>query len=110
MKAKNMATEKPIVYTSADSVLQIAAHEEVICCRSFMPWGKLCGSRYAGEHSVGRVIMRPFIGAPGQFKRTANRRDYSLQPPCPTVLDHLKDSGRMVIGIGKIADIFAIGV
>lgn len=106
--AEHMKTGKPIVYTSADSVLQIAAHEEIIPLQELYAMGKDVRERVCvGEHSVGRVIMRPFVGEPGSFKRTANRHDYSLQPPSLTVLDHLKASGREVIGIGKIADIFA---
>lgn len=105
---EHLRTGQPIVYTSADSVFQIAAHEEVIplerlyeICRTTRD--KVC----IGDHAVGRIIARPFIGKPGSFVRTANRHDYSLQPPSVTVLDLLKQAGYSVLGIGKIADIYA---
>ncbi len=104
---EHLATGKTIVYTSADSVFQIAAHEEVIPPDEL--W-KICETARAilrGEHEVGRVIARPFVGEPGTFERTANRRDFSVLPPEPTVLDALKDAGRMVYAVGKIEDIFA---
>lgn len=105
---EHVRTGKPIVYTSADSVFQIAAHEDVIplpelyeICRSTRE--QVC----VGEHAVGRIIARPFIGESGAFVRTSNRHDYSLEPPSATLLDDMKDAGFDVIGIGKIADIFA---
>ncbi|MFS0643907.1 phosphopentomutase [Siminovitchia sp. 179-K 8D1 HS] len=104
---EQMKTGALIVYTSADSVLQIAAHEEVI------PLGELyeiCKKAreitLADEFKVGRVIARPFIGTPGHFQRTANRHDYALKPFKPTVLNHLLDAGLDVIAIGKIHDIY----
>lgn len=101
-----METGYPIVYTSADSVFQIAAHEEVIPLEQLYQMCKTARELLTGEHAVGRVIARPFIGEPGSFKRTANRHDYSLEPP-DNILDHLVAHGFEVIGVGKIADIFA---
>lgn len=106
--AEHMKTGFPIVYTSADSVLQIAAHEEVIPLQELYALGRLVREEVCvGVHAVGRVIVRPFIGTPGLFSRTANRHDYSLEPIGPTILDILKASGHAVISVGKIADIFA---
>jgi phosphopentomutase len=95
-----------ILYTSADSVLQIAAHEEVVPLDELY---RICEAAraIADRHRIGRVIARPFVGRPGAFRRTYNRRDYALVPPAPTLLDHLVDAGQEVIGIGKISDIFA---
>lgn len=105
---EHLATGYPIVYTSADSVLQIAAHEEVIPLEELYAMGKRTREEICvGPHAVGRVIVRPFLGTPGNFFRTPNRHDYSLPAPGPTVLDRLSESGRSVVGIGKIADIFA---
>jgi len=104
---EHVRTGYPIVYTSADSVFQIAAHEEVIPVDELY---RLCGIAYeivAKGMGVGRVIARPFIGEPGSFQRTANRRDFSLTPFAPTLLDHLKDAGHPVVAIGKIEDLFA---
>jgi phosphopentomutase len=105
--AEHMRTGAPIVYTSADSVFQIAAHEDVIpideqyriCDAAFELAGKGLG--------IGRVIARPFVGEPGAFKRTANRRDYALEPFGPTLLDRLKAAGQPVVAVGKIEDLFA---
>jgi phosphopentomutase len=106
--AEHLKTGFPIVYTSADSVLQIAAHEEVIPLTELYAMGrKVRDEVCVGSHAVGRVIVRPFLGTPGRFFRTPNRHDYALPPPGTTVLDLLKNSGRSVIAIGKIADIFA---
>jgi phosphopentomutase len=104
--AQHMATGDLILYTSADSVLQIAAHEEVvpldelytICTRA---------RAIADLYQIGRVIARPFVGKPGAFRRTYNRRDYALVPPAPTLLDALSAAGQEVVGVGKIGDIFA---
>lgn len=103
---EHIATGKPIVYTSADSVFQIAAHEQHFglerlyeCCR--------IAREILDPYGVGRVIARPFVGAPGSFKRTYNRRDYSMPPPADTTLDRVKRAGLPVVGIGKIEDIFA---
>lgn len=104
---EHLQTGYPIVYTSADSVFQIAAHEEVVPLAQLYAWCEEARSLLAGEYAVGRVIARPFTGVPGNFRRTANRKDYSLPPPRQTVLDMLTDAGREVIGIGKIPDIFA---
>jgi phosphopentomutase len=97
---------KPIVYTSADSVFQIAAHEEFFGLEKLY---KLCelSRNLVDEYQIGRVIARPFIGKPGQYKRTGNRRDYATLPPAPTLLDFLKKAEREVIAIGKVADIYA---
>ncbi len=97
---------KLIVYTSADSVFQIAAHEEYVPIEELYRYCEIARKILCGEHAVGRVIARPFIGTAGNFKRTANRHDYSLEPPTST-LDVLKAAGKDVISIGKIKDIFA---
>ena len=98
----------PIVYTSADSVFQIAAHVEVVPLETLYAWCEAAREILQGEHAVARVIARPFEGAPGSFSRLgAARRDYSLEPPHDTVLDALKAAGREVIGIGKIPDIYS---
>jgi len=104
---EHLRTGRPIVYTSADSVFQIAAHEEVVPLTALYDWCEGARSLLRGEFAVGRVIARPFTGVPGSFRRTANRRDYSLPPPRQTVLDLLKEAGHEVVGIGKIPDIFA---
>lgn len=105
---EHIRTGKPIVYTSADSVFQIAAHEEIIPLEKLYEICKITREKICvGDHAVGRVIARPFIGKPGNFVRTANRHDYSLEPQSPTVLDILKQEGFAVVGIGKIADIYA---
>lgn len=97
-----------IVYTSADSVFQIAAHEEVIPLEELYRACQIARELTLDEkYSVVRVIARPFIGKPGAFERTANRRDYSVKPPQKTVLNFLQEAGKDVIGIGKISDIYA---
>ena len=103
--AQHMQTGKPILYTSADSVLQIAAHEEVISIERLYAICEVA-RRHADDAKIGRVIARPFIGKPAAFKRTSRRHDYSMKPP-RTVLDAVSDAGLPVIGIGKISDIFA---
>mgnify|MGYP001143607588 CR=1 FL=1 len=103
---EHMKTGKPIVYTSADSVFQIAAHEEVIPLEELYRICEIARELLRGEHEVGRVIARPFTGAPGAFVRTANRRDYAVPPPQGMLLDRLAERGVPVIGVGKIADIF----
>ena len=100
--SEHLKTGKLIVYTSADSVFQIAAHEELVPIEKLYEICETARGILVGEHGVGRVIARPFIGTDGDFKRTANRRDFSLLPPKPTVLDKLKSSGYDVIGVGKI--------
>lgn len=105
---KHVKTGKPIVYTSADSVFQIAAHEAVIPLDKLYEICKVAREKVCvGENAVGRVIARPFVGEKGNFTRTSNRHDYSLLPPEKTILDNLKQGGYDVIGIGKIGDIFA---
>ena len=98
---------KLIVYTSADSVFQIAAHEEVVPLSELYEICKKARKILRGKHAVGRVIARPFIGKSGEYKRSANRRDFSLEPPKKTVLDALFENGKSVISVGKISDIFA---
>lgn len=105
--AEHMATGSPIVYTSADSVFQIAAHEEVIPLEELYQMCRVAREILQGEHGVGRVIARPFVGVPGSFQRTPNRQDFSIIPPSPTMLDLIERQGLEVIGIGKIRDIFA---
>jgi len=105
--AEHLRTGKPIVYTSADSVFQIAAHEEVIPVEELYQICRTARQLLQGPHGVGRVIARPFLGQPGNFQRTPNRKDFSLEPPESTLLDGLRDKEFPVIGIGKIADIFA---
>ena len=103
---QHLKTQKPILYTSADSVLQIAAHVDVVPLERLY---EICQSARAvmkGRHNVGRVIARPFAGAVGEFYRTPDRRDYALLPPKKSVLDIMKKKGHNVIGVGKIADIF----
>ncbi len=105
---EHLKTGKLIVYTSADSVFQIAAHEELVSNEELYRFCRIARELLVGEHGVGRVIARPFVGTPGDFKRTANRRDFSLVPPKKTALDRIKDAGLDVIGVGKIGDIFAM--
>jgi phosphopentomutase len=102
--AQHVVTGKPILYTSADSVLQIAAHEEIIPIERLY---EIChvARKHCDAWRIGRVIARPFVGK-GEFKRTSNRHDFSLVPP-PTILNALTDAGVPVIGVGKISDIFA---
>ncbi|KKC30472.1 phosphopentomutase [Caldanaerobacter subterraneus] len=104
---EHIKTGYPIVYTSADSVFQIATHEEVIPLEELYRMCEIAREILKGDHAVGRVIARPFIGSPGNFVRTANRRDFSLKPFGPTVLDMLKEAGYQVYAVGKIEDIFA---
>ncbi len=105
--AEHMRTGKPIVYTSGDSVFQVAAHEEIISLPELYRMCLVARSLLVGEHAVGRVIARPFIGQPGKFTRTEGRRDYSLEPPAQTILDVVKSCGMQVMAVGKIEDIFA---
>ncbi len=107
----HMKTGDLIVYTSADSVFQIAAHEDLVPVAELYKYCEIAREQLEGKHGVGRVIARPFVGEEGSFKRTANRHDYSLLPPSKTVLDYIKDAGLASIGVGKINDIFAgIGI
>ena len=105
--SEHVRTGYPIVYTSADSVFQIAAHEEVIPVERLYEICSIARAILKGPHAVGRVIARPFIGAPGSWKRTPRRKDFSVEPPEATVLDMVKEKGMQVAGIGKVMDIFA---
>lgn len=100
-------TGKLIVYTSADSVFQIAAHEDVVPVETLYEYCRQAREILQGEHGVGRVIARPFIGESGSYVRTAGRHDFSLLPPGTTMLDQLQEAGKSVISVGKIKDIFA---
>jgi phosphopentomutase len=104
---EHMKTGYPIVYTSADSVFQIAAHENIIPLEELYDACCIAREILKGEHAVGRVIARPFIGEPGSFRRTGNRKDFSLESPEYTMLDVLKMSGKTVAAVGKIEDIFS---
>ncbi len=105
---EHMRTGKLIVYTSADSVFQIAAHEDIVPVETLYEYCRMARKILTGEHAVGRVIARPFEGnTPADFVRTKKRHDFSLLPPRDTMLDHIKNAGLDVIGVGKINDIFA---
>jgi phosphopentomutase len=104
--AEHIRTGKPIVYTSADSVFQIAAHEDVIPVNDLYAMCMHARELLQGEHRVARVIARPFVGSPGSFRRTERRRDFSVAPPDETVFDILTKRGIQTVGIGKISDIF----
>lgn len=104
---EHMKTGKLIVYTSADSVLQIAAHEDVVPLEELYDICHKARKIMVGEHGVGRIIARPFVGEPGNFSRTPHRHDYSLQPPAQTMMDVLSARGMDTLGVGKIFDIFA---
>lgn len=103
---EHQKTGKPIVYTSADSVFQIAAHEEVIPVEELYRMCEAARRILQGEHQVGRVIARPFTGQPGNFVRTERRKDYAIPPPSPTVLDRLQQHSLPVVAVGKIASIY----
>lgn len=103
----HMETGRPIVYTSADSVFQIAAHEGVIGLDKLYEYSRIARSILVGQNCVSRVIARPFIGSPDNFCRTANRKDFSIHPPRDTLLNFAKKDGYKVYGVGKIEDIFA---
>ena len=104
--AQHQKTGYPIVYTSADSVFQIAAHEESFGLNRLYEICQTARDLMQGDNAVGRIIARPFVGTEGNYTRTTNRRDYSLAPPETTVLDEIKNSKGEVVGIGKIEDIF----
>lgn len=104
---EHVKTGYPIVYTSADSVFQIAAHEDIISPEELYKMCAIARKILVGKHGVGRVIARPFIGNSGAYERTSRRHDFSLEPAKPTMLDYMKNNGRDVIAIGKIFDIFA---
>jgi phosphopentomutase len=103
----HLASGKPIVYTSADSVFQIATHKRVVPLDQLYAWCERARGLLHGEHAVGRVIARPFDGEPGSFFRTKERRDYALPPAGPTVLEALEKAGVHTLGVGKIEDIFS---
>ena len=104
---QHMETGDLIVYTSADSVFQIAAHEDIVPPEKLYEYCRMARKILTGKHGVGRVIARPFVGQPGSFKRTANRHDFSIEPPENNLLTALKNEGLSTIGVGKIHDIFA---
>lgn len=105
--SEHLKTGKLIVYTSADSVFQVAAHESIVPVEQLYAYCQLARDLLTGDHAVGRVIARPFAGDYPEFKRTPRRHDYSLLPPRPTIIDAVKQAGLSTIGIGKIYDIFA---
>lgn len=104
---EHMRTGRPILYTSGDSVFQIAAHEAVVPIGTLYRWCEIARTMLVGKHRVGRVIARPFVGKAGSFARTHRRRDYAVPPDGPTLLDTLEVTGRHVYGIGKIEDLFS---
>jgi phosphopentomutase len=103
---EHVRTGRPIVYTSADSVFQVATHVDVVPLEQLYEWCRIARGILDGDHKVGRVIARPFDGPPGAFARRPERRDYSVPPPGPTVLDFVHDAGIPVYGVGKIGDIY----
>ena len=105
--AEHLASGKPIVYTSADSVFQIATHKRAVPLGQLYEWCLAARGLLTGEHAVGRVIARPFDGEPGSFVRTKERRDYALPPAGPTVLEAVQKAGVRTLGVGKIEDIFS---
>jgi len=104
---EHLTTGRPILYTSADSVFQIAAHEEVIALGELYRMCEAARAMLTGEHAVARVIARPFVGPPGRFERTAKRRDFSLVPHGPTLLSLAAATGMRVLAIGKVFDLYA---
>jgi phosphopentomutase len=104
---EHQRTGKWIVYTSADSVFQVAAHEETIPLEELYEGCRIARGILTGKHAVGRVIARPFVGEPGNYERTANRHDFSLKPKRPNYLTAVREAGKTVHGVGKIGDIFA---
>jgi phosphopentomutase len=104
--AEHVATSRPILYTSADSVFQVAAHEDVVPLARLYEWCERAREMLVGPHAVNRVIARPFSGKPGTFARTPNRRDFAVEPP-PNLLDRLANAGTAVHAVGKICDIFS---
>jgi phosphopentomutase len=103
---EHLRTGRPIVYTSADSVFQVATHVGVVPVETLWEWCRVAREILDGDHRVGRVIARPFDGPPGAFFRTPDRRDFSVPPPAPTLLDFAAQAGVAVCGVGKIRDIF----
>ncbi|MGZ8598940.1 MAG: phosphopentomutase [Actinomycetota bacterium] len=104
---EHLRTRRPIVYTSGDSVFQVAAHTDVVPLQQLYEWCRTARRLLVGPHAVGRVIARPFTGPPGAFVRRPERRDFSVPPPGPTLLDRCVQQGVAVYGVGKIRDIFA---
>ncbi|HEX6398847.1 MAG TPA: phosphopentomutase [Actinomycetota bacterium] len=104
---EHLRTGDPIVYTSGDSVFQVATHVDVVDLATLYEWCRSARRLLTGPHGVGRVIARPFDGRPGAFVRRPERRDFSVPPPGPTVLDRLQEAGVAVYGVGKIQDIFS---
>lgn len=104
---EHVKTGYPIVYTSADSVFQVAAHEDIVPLERLYEMCQIARDMLIGEHGVGRVIARPFTGTEGNFTRTSNRRDFSIKPPRKTILNYVKDAGMDVCAVGKIEDIYA---
>jgi len=104
---EHLRTGRPIVYTSGDSVFQIACHVDVVPLETLFAWCRAARELLVGEHNVGRVIARPFDGEPGSFSRRSERRDFSVPPPAPTLLEVCEASGVATYGVGKIQDIFA---
>ena len=104
---EHLRTGRPIVYTSGDSVFQIATHKSVVDLQTLYEWCRIARRILTGPHTVGRVIARPFEGEPGSFVRSPERRDFAVPPPGPTVLDRLQDGGVPVYAVGKIQDIFS---
>jgi phosphopentomutase len=105
--AEHQRSGRLIVYTSADSVFQIAAHEQTVPLDELYRACAIARGQLTGEHAVGRVIARPFVGGPGDYRRTPNRRDFSLPPPPGTLLDRMVDAGHPVVTVGKVDDLFA---
>jgi phosphopentomutase len=103
---EHLRTGRPILYTSADSVFQVATHVKVVTLEQLYEWCQIARGLLTGQHQVGRVIARPFDGEPGSFWRRPERRDFSVPPPGPTVLDLVQQAGIPVYGVGKIRDIF----
>lgn len=102
---EHMTSGRPILYTSADSVFQVACHEDVVPLEQLYDWCERARAMLTGPHAVNRVIARPFAGVPGAFVRTANRRDYAIEPP-PSILDQLAGKGIPIHAVGKICDIY----
>ena len=104
---EHVRTGSPIIYTSADSVFQIAAHESTVPLEKLYDWCRTARQLLLPPHAVGRVIARPFVGESGHYSRTGNRRDFSIEPTGPTILDRIKEAGLPVVAIGKIVDLYA---
>jgi phosphopentomutase len=104
---EHVRTGRPIVYTSSDSVFQVAAHEEIVPVETLYAWCEAARAVLDGPHRVARVIARPFVGVPGSFRRTGRRRDLAVPPPGETLLDRLLEAGMRVLAIGKVSEVFA---